>query len=247
MSLALPLRTDSIAHQAAWLSGKSPVETLRWAAAEFGDGVAFATGFGAEGCVLVDIIGRHQIPIRMFALDTGVLFPETYELWRRLEAKYGVKIHAVHPKQSLHAQAEAHGERLWERDPDACCALRKVAPLREALSSLDAGITSIRRDQTPVRAHSEVVEHDHKFGLVKVNPLVTWTSADVWAHLKENDVPVNPLHEQGYPSIGCLPCTSPVQPGEDPRSGRWRGRVKTECGVHARPVTPTFLLQTKGA
>jgi phosphoadenylyl-sulfate reductase (thioredoxin) len=170
----------------------------------------------------------------MIALDTGVLFPETYELWRKLEAKYGVAIEAVQPDLTLDQQAARLGARLWESDPDQCCAVRKVAPLRQALRGKDAWITSIRRDQTTDRATSRMVERDAKFGLVKVNPLVTWSAEDVKTYLRAHDVPTNPLHEQGYPSIGCMPCTSPVVPGEDPRSGRWRGRGKTECGLHNR-------------
>lgn len=248
MSVAAPWTSIDIAHEADRLEGRPPAEVLAWAAARFGARIVFATGFGAEGCVLVDVIGRHRLPIRMIALDTGVLFPETYELWRRLEAKYGVVIHAVHPELTLDQQAARYGARLWESAPDQCCALRKVAPLQEALRGLDAWITSIRRDQTTARATSRVVERDATFGLVKVNPLVTWSGQDVKAFLKEHGVPSNPLHEQGYPSIGCMPCTSPVAPCQDPRSGRWRGRVKTECGLHARPAVTAFSLnENRGA
>lgn len=248
MPLAAPWTSTDIAREAYRLEGRPPHEILTWAAAQFGTDLVFATGFGAEGCVLVDIIGRHRLPIRMIALDTGVLFPETYELWRKLEATYGVVIHAVHPELTLGQQAARHGAKLWESEPDRCCALRKVAPLQKALRGLDAWITSIRRDQTRARAASRVVEHDATFGLVKVNPLVTWSAQDVKTYLKEHDVPSNPLHEQGYPSIGCMPCTSPVAPGEDPRSGRWRGRAKTECGLHARPAVANFPLnENRGA
>jgi phosphoadenylyl-sulfate reductase (thioredoxin) len=216
------------------LEGRGPEEILSWAAERFAPRLTFATGFGAEGCVLIDMIGRLGLPIDVFTLDTGLLFPETYALWRRLEEKYGITIRAVRPAQSVPEQARTEGDRLWERQPDRCCALRKVEPLRQALAGFDAWITAIRRDQTADRATAGVVEQDDRFGLVKVNPLVTWTSADVSAYVAENDVPVNPLHEQGYPSVGCLPCTSRVLPGEDPRAGRWRGRVKTECGLHSR-------------
>jgi phosphoadenosine phosphosulfate reductase len=234
--------STEIAREADCLEGRPPAEILTWAAARFRSGIVFATGFGAEGCVLVDVIGRHRLPIRMIALDTGVLFPETYELWRALEAKYGVVIQSVHSELTLDQQAARFGARLWDREPDQCCALRKVAPLQHALRGKQAWITSIRRDQTSARAASRVVEHDATFGLVKVNPLVAWTDADVKAYVKEHAVPTNRLHAQGYPSIGCMPCTSPVAPGEDPRSGRWRGRVKTECGLHARPAVTTFPL-----
>jgi phosphoadenylyl-sulfate reductase (thioredoxin) len=206
---------------------QSALETLRWAAAEYPGKLTFATGFGAEGCVIIDLIGRNQLPIDLFTLDTGVLFDETYELWRRLEARYGVTIRAVR------AELDAGAEQLWERDPDRCCEIRKVKPLRAALVGFDAWITAIRRDQTPERATAQIVETDRKFGLAKVNPLVAWTHDDVWAHLYAHDVPFNPLHQQGYPSIGCKPCTSAVVPGENLRAGRWRGSAKQECGLHA--------------
>ena len=213
--------------------GASALDILTWASDAFGNRLTFATGFGAEGCVIIDLVGRAKLPIDLFTLDTGVLFPETYELWRRLETKYGVTIRAVEPAQTIEQQADAFGPALWERDPDRCCDLRKVKPLKQALVGFDAWITAIRRDQTPERATAQIVETDNKFGLVKVNPLVAWTHDEVWAHLYAHDVPYNPLHEKGYPSIGCQPCTSAVVPGENLRAGRWRGSAKKECGLHA--------------
>jgi thioredoxin-dependent adenylylsulfate APS reductase len=218
---------------AAALEGATAEEVLRWASTEI-PRLTFATGFGAEGCVIVDLIGRHRLPIDIFTLDTGVLFPETYELWRKLEARYGITIRGVTPELTLDQQAAAHGARLWEREPDRCCQLRKVTPLARVLSGYAAWITAIRREQTPERATAQVVEADAKFGLVKINPLARWTHDDVWAHLYLHDVPYNPLHERGYPSIGCQPCTSPIVPGENLRAGRWRGTGKQECGLHVK-------------
>jgi len=235
-----------LTRSAAELEGRSPFEILRWAADRFAPRITFGTGFGAEGCVLIDLIGRHHLPIDLFTLDTGLLFRETYDLWRRLESHYGIIIRAVRPRLSVDEQAARHGPRLWERDPDRCCVLRKVLPLSEALSGFDAWISAIRRDQTPDRARSQVVERDARTGLIKVNPLATWTQQAVWAYVRAHDVPYNPLHDQGYASIGCWPCTSPVLPGEDPRAGRWRGRAKTECGLHARPVSPSNEHAPKG-
>jgi phosphoadenosine phosphosulfate reductase len=205
------------------LEGESPTRILTWASQHLPE-LTFATGFGAEGCVLIDLIARAKLPIDLFTLDTGVLFPETYELWRRLEERYGITIRAVRP--------EAVEPGHWLRDSDSCCEQRKVRPLRAELARFDAWITAIRRDQTAERASAKVVEHDRKFGLVKVNPLVGWTHDDVWGHLYANDVPYNPLHERGYPSIGCQPCTSAIVPGENLRAGRWRGAAKKECGLH---------------
>lgn len=220
---------------AAALEGQPALAILTWAA-RFAPRITFATGFGAEGCVVIDLIARHQLPIDLFTLDTGVLFPETYALWRQLEARYGVTIRAVRPAQSIDEQAASHGPALWTRAPDRCCELRKLGPLRAELARYDAWITAIRRDQTADRANAKIVEADRKFGLIKINPLAAWTHKDVWRHIVTHEVPYNPLHDQGYPSIGCAPCTSPVGDGEDPRAGRWRGTGKTECGLHVLPV-----------
>jgi phosphoadenylyl-sulfate reductase (thioredoxin) len=217
--------------------GTSAIELLRAASRRFGPTLTFATGFGAEGCVIIDLIARANLAVDIFTLDTGVLFPETYALWRQLETTYGITIRAVRSDLTLEEQAAAHGDALWARDPDRCCDLRKVRPLRTALAGYQAWITAIRRDQTAERASARLVEHDPKFGLLKVNPLAAWTHDDVWAHIYANDVPTNPLHAQGYPSIGCIHCTTAVRPGEDARAGRWRNSHKTECGLHAPLVT----------
>jgi phosphoadenosine phosphosulfate reductase len=212
---------------------REPAETvLRWALREFGPDVALATGFGAEGCVLIRMLSEIDRSARMFYLDTDLLFPETYELIRELETRYGVHFEQRTSRLSLAAQAARYGERLWEREPDVCCRLRKVEPLREMLSGLRAWITAIRREQTAARAGARVVERDRKFELVKINPLAGWTKGDVWRYIKEHDVPYNPLYDSGYRSIGCQPCTTPVQIGEKDRAGRWRGVAKTECGLH---------------
>jgi phosphoadenosine phosphosulfate reductase len=215
---------------AAALEGKPPEEILAAIAPRFPGWIALANSFGPEDCVLVDVIARARLPVDVFTLDTGFLFAETYALWTRLEERYGIRIRAA--RADLPA-VEPGLAPPWERDPDACCAARKVAPLRAALAELGAWVTGIRRDQTPDRAHARVIEWDARFGLFKVNPLAAWKSEDVWAYVRRFDVPTNPLHAQGYLSIGCAPCTTPVRPGEDPRSGRWRGREKTECGLHA--------------
>ncbi|HET7503888.1 MAG TPA: phosphoadenylyl-sulfate reductase [Kofleriaceae bacterium] len=224
--------TIDVATAARDLEGQSPAAILRWASQHIGPKLTFATGFGAEGCVMIDLIAREGLPIDLFTLDTGLLFPETYDLWHKLEARYGVTIRGVRPNHTVAQQADEHGPNLWERDPDRCCELRKVVPLRNALSGFDAWITAIRRDQTAERAHAQIVERDRKFGLLKINPLVAWSHDDVWGHLYAHDVPYNALHERGYPSIGCHPCTAAVLPGEDARAGRWRGRSKKECGLH---------------
>jgi phosphoadenosine phosphosulfate reductase len=209
-----------------------PEAVLRWAVEEFGPDVALATGFGAEGCVLVSMLSAISPGTRIFYLDTDLLFPETYALRDQLEARYGVRFERRATRLSLGGQSAEYGERLWERQPDLCCRLRKVEPLREMLSGLRAWVTAIRRDQSPARANIRIVERDEKFGLIKINPLAIWDSREVWDYIAKYDVPYNPLHDHGYTSIGCAPCTTPVRIGEDTRAGRWRGTGKTECGLH---------------
>lgn len=218
--------TDAVPPAACSLEGEPALAILQWATAHLGPRITFATGFGAEGCVIIDLIARNQLPIDIFTLDTGVLFPETLVLWKRLEAHYGITIRRVVPDEVV--------DRLWASDPDRCCDLRKVKPLARELGGFNAWITAIRRDQTPERATAQIVETDSRFGLLKVNPLLAWTHDDVWGHVYANDVPTNPLHERGYPSIGCQPCTSPIVPGENLRAGRWRGADKRECGLHLK-------------
>ena len=217
------------------LETTGPEAALRWAVAEFGQQVALATGFGPEGCVLVSMLSAINPGTRIFYLDTDLLFPETYALRDQLEARYGVRFERRATTLSLSDQAAKYGERLWEREPNLCCRLRKVEPLRQMLDGLGAWVTAIRRDQSETRAGARVVERDAKFGLIKINPLVAWSVRDVWSYIVTNDVPYNPLHDRGYPSIGCVPCTSPVQIGEPARAGRWCGTSKTECGIHEKP------------
>lgn len=209
-----------------------PQHTLSWAFETFGERVAISSAFGAEGMVLIDMASRVRKNFRLFTIDTEFLFPETYGLMDRIEEKYGIAIERVYSVLSPEEQEREHGEALWTRDPDYCCNLRKVEPLRRKLGELGAWITSIRRDQTTARSGAQRVEWDSKFGLVKVNPIVDWSTKQVWRYIHDHDVPYNELHDQNYPSIGCTHCTRAVRPGEDPRAGRWPGFAKTECGLH---------------
>ncbi|HEU4387150.1 MAG TPA: phosphoadenylyl-sulfate reductase [Blastocatellia bacterium] len=230
---------DSAAYR---LEGASPEEVLEWAFGEYADrNIAIATGFGAEGMALIDIAVRVEPNLNVFFVDTDFLFPETYALRERIEQRYGIQIRAYRTALSPDHQAAVYGPALWERDPDLCCQLRKLEPLKEALRGLDAWVTAIRRDQTPDRANARVVEWDARWELVKVNPLAAWTRQDVWNYVVKNDVPYNPLHDQGYPSIGCTHCTRAVGRDEEERAGRWSGRAKTECGLHGG-VQPLVLL-----
>lgn len=209
-----------------------PERVLRWAFETFGNTVAISSAFGAEGMVLIDIAARVRPDFRLFTLDTEFLFPETYNLMDEVERRYGVTIERVYPLLSPEEQERVHGPALWQVKPDQCCNMRKVEPLRAKLSELQAWISSIRRDQTAARAGAGKIEWDHKFGLVKINPLADWSSKQIWQYIRAHDTPYNALHDRSYPSIGCTHCTRAVRPGEDPRAGRWSGSAKTECGLH---------------
>ncbi len=193
----------------------------------FHPSIALACSFQQEEAVLLEMVFAARPDARVFALDTDVLFPETYDTWRAVEERYGMKIE-VFRGPSLADQAAVHGDRLWETDPNACCGIRKVEPLGRALGALDAWITGLRRDQAPTRANTQKVEYDDNRGIWKISPLADWTLDDVWAYIRERDLPVNPLHAAGYSSIGCTHCT---KPGAG-REGRWASSEKTECGLH---------------
>ena len=213
--------------------GETDVETLSAeevleAALERLPAVALACSFQKEESVLIDMLLERRPDARIFTLDTHVLFPESYTLWRELEQRYGIRLE-VYEGPSLGRQAAIHGEALWERNPDLCCSIRKIAPLAEALSGLDGWITGVRRDQAPSRAGTPKLGWDDRHELWKASPLADWTDDDVWAYVRERDLPVNPLHDRGYASIGCTHCTAPGAG----RDGRWVGTGKTECGLHA--------------
>ena len=214
----------------------SPQEILRWALEEFPLTLTMATAFGAEGCALIDMLVKLADETNFFPdifnLDTGYQFPQTLALRERIQNKYHIHIRMVSAKETVAELEKRNGGPMYKTDPDQCCYLRKVVPLREAVAEFDAFITAIRRDQTPERASAPIVGIDPKLNIVKVNPLANWTKKQVWDYIEANDVPTNPLHEQGFPSIGCWPCTKAVKAGEDDRAGRWAGRDKRECGLH---------------
>jgi phosphoadenosine phosphosulfate reductase len=211
----------------------APQEILAWAARIFRGRLALACSFGGpSGLVLLDMAMQIDASIPVYYLDTGLLFPETYEHVRLMAQRYGIKPVAVRPAQTLEEQAETHGAALWERDPDRCCSLRKVQPQRAFLKGFEAWISGVRRDQSSARGAMDIVGWDRKFDLVKINPLANWTEEMVWTYIHAHEIPYNPLHDRGYPSIGCVTCTVRVNPGDDPRAGRWPGFAKTECGLH---------------
>ena len=220
-----------VSQKAAELENASPEDILLYSVETFPN-MTFACSFGAEDVVLVDMLQKISPKTDIFYLDTDFHFKETYETRDRLEQRYGMKFVQVKPALTPEEQAARHGEELWKSDPNACCNIRKVAPLTQILSKYDAWITGIRRDQAPTRANAKKVEYDTKFGLIKFNPIASWTSEQVWEYIRANDVIYNPLHDNYFPSIGCEYCTRQVMPGEDPRAGRWAGSDKTECGLH---------------
>lgn len=222
------------------LEGQPPQKIMREAVRHFGDRLVLACSFGAEDVVLADMLFRINPQGTLFYLDTDFLFSETLGVRDRLIERYHLQadqIIRVKPALTPEEQAAQYGEALWLRDPDQCCKLRKIDSLTKILQQYQAWITGIRRDQSPTRANAKIVEWDTTFGLVKWNPLAAWSWDQVWAYIREHDVPYNELHDQHFPSIGCTHCTAPVLPGENPRSGRWKQFTKTECGLH--PVKQT--------
>lgn len=207
-------------------------DLLEWALATFGRKVAQVTSFGPTGMVILDRLAKLAPGIRIITLDTNFLFDETYALMEQVQQRYSIELDIRRSPLTPEAQATAYGPALWESAPDHCCHLRKVVPLGEVMGELDAWITGLRRDQSPTRTQMPLVTWDHKYDLVKLNPLAGWTRGQIWSYILEHNVPYNPLHDQGFASIGCTYCTHPTTNTADERSGRWKGRTKTECGIH---------------
>lgn len=226
--------------QLAWLADQSrrletatPAEIIAWAVEHYHPSLGMATAFGPEGCVIIHYLAQIQPDAWVFNLDTGYQFKETLELRDRIAKRYRVEVELLRPKQTVEVYEALHGGPLYRSNPDQCCADRKLSVLREASQRLNAWMSGIRRDQSSDRAQAPIVGWDKKFGLVKVSPLANWTKKEVWKLITEEDIPYNPLHDQGYTSIGCWPCTRAVMFGEDERAGRWSGTAKTECGLHS--------------
>ena len=210
--------------------GAPPESVIQWALDTFGDKFCITASMG--DAVLIDIASRVAPDVNVIFLDTGYHFAETLETRDRVAKRYPVQLHTILPRQTVAEQDATFGARLHDRDPDACCSLRKVEPLARTLAGYEAWASGIRRDESASRRNAGVVEWDQKRDMVKVNPLASWTQAQVDEYILANDVEVNPLVYDGFPSIGCAPCTRRVLEGEDPRSGRWAGIRKIECGLH---------------
>jgi len=215
----------------AELEGASPQDILSWALAEFHPKLCIASSMG--DAVLIDMASKIVPDVPVVFLDTGYHFAETIGTRDAVATVYPqVQLLTITPVHTVSEQDAEHGARLHERNPDLCCAMRKVEPLARALSPYVAWASGIRRDEAETRAEIKVVDWDAKRSMVKVNPLAAWTHDDVERYIADNNVLVNPLMYDGYPSIGCAPCTRRVAEGEDPRAGRWAGTGKTECGLH---------------
>jgi|ERR1043166_1659499 phosphoadenosine phosphosulfate reductase len=218
-------------------SSQSTAQILRWAWERFGVRAAIGTSFQGAGLVMMHLAKLNHFSFPVFTLDTGLLFPETLELKQKLEAFYGFPIESLKPDLTVEQQEEAEGPELWNRNPDLCCTIRKVLPLQNKLADIDCWITGLRREQSDTRSGIGIVEvyiADEHTGreIVKLNPMANWAREQVWKYIEGHKIPYNPLHDRGYRSIGCWPCTKATANGDSERAGRWTGFNKVECGIH---------------
>jgi phosphoadenosine phosphosulfate reductase len=217
------------------LERASAEELIRWADAEFGDRLCLTCSWQKQSSVLVHMVAELGLDLDVIELDTHLFFRETYETRERLIARYAIRL--VTPEiLTIGEQHRREGPNLWQRDPDRCCHIRKVEPLIRALEPYDAWISGLRRDQSPSRAGLAKAERSERYGVWKLAPLAEWSERDIWRYIWTNDIPYNPLHDVGYRSIGCIPCTRPTRPDEEERAGRWAGSDKLECGIHVEAV-----------
>ncbi len=225
-----------IEKQAEEFENAGPREILSWASETYADKLAIVTSFQSTGIVTLHMLGSIAPRTPVLTLDTGLLFPETQELIDRLEERFDLDLRRIKPRQTPKQQARDYGDRLWERNPDRCCHIRKTIPLRDALVGFEAWVTGLRRDQSAGRAATPILSRDRQSGLIKIAPFANWSETRVWRYIREHDLPYNPLHDMGYPSIGCWTCTKAVSGDEDLRGGRWSNSSKTECGIHVAPL-----------
>jgi phosphoadenosine phosphosulfate reductase len=231
--IATPELLAELQQQSAELETASPQEILRWASRRFAPRFTMATAFGPEGLVILHMLAEVAPDTPVFNLETGYQFKETLDLRDEVARRYGIEVELKRPDTTVEEFERQNGGPLYRTHPDQCCLMRKVRVLEKAVLGQHAWASAIRRDQSPDRAQAPIVGWDKKFGLVKVSPLANWTKQQVWEFITEHHVPYNPLHDEGYTSIGCWPCTRAVMAGEDERAGRWSGFAKTECGLHS--------------
>ncbi len=210
----------------------APQDILHWAAEAFGADLAIVTSFQPTGIITLHMLQDIAPQTPVITLDTGVLFQETYKLIDELETRFNLNLHRVKPHLNLEQQSMQYGDKLWQREPDQCCHIRKTRPLQTALSGYGAWVTGLRRDQSPTRANTPIISWDERNGLVKLCPFANWTEDMIWTYIYAHELPYNELHDRGYPSIGCQFCTHAPTNNTDLRSGRWVNQQKTECGIH---------------
>ncbi len=237
MVSALSFTSSEVAALAQEFESASATEILKWTYEQFGSSAAIGTSFQGAGLVTIHHAVAAGLPLPVFTIDTGVLFPETLELKSRLEDYFGLVIEALVPERTMEQQAQDIAPELWLSNPDLCCTLRKVEPLQKKLNQLDAWIAGLRREQSAGRADVQILElyefdRLREKNILKVNPLARWSRDQVWAYIRQHGIPYNPLMDRGFRSIGCYPCTSVVISGQDERAGRWTGFDKNECGIH---------------
>jgi phosphoadenosine phosphosulfate reductase len=213
------------------LEALDAARVIEWAIESFHPRLYFACSFQKTTSVVIDIAQRIEPSTRFFYLDTDLLFDQTYATRDALAGRYGIEFDRFH-NISVEEQERLYGARLWERQPDACCGIRKVEPMRDALAGIECWVSGVRRVDSRTRAGAAKFGWDKRFGLWKLNPLADWTDEEVWSYISEHDVPYNPLHDAGYPSIGCTHCTRPPGNGAGRRDGRWANAEKTECGLN---------------
>jgi len=219
------------------IEGLSAEELVRWSHAEFGDALCLSCSWQKQSSVLVHMVAELGLDVDIVELDTHLFFRETYDTRERLIARYGLTL--TRPEVMTVAEQHAReGPNLWENDPDRCCHIRKVEPLIETLRPYGAWISGIRREQSPSRAGTPKVVWSERYEVYKIHPLADWSDKLVWRYIVDNDIPYNPLHDAGYRSIGCIPCTRPTAPDEEERAGRWAGSDKLECGIHLDNCDP---------
>ena len=229
---ATPELLEFLAVESKKLETATPLEIIRWGVDHYFPKLTMATAFGPEGCVIIHMIAQIEPRVHVFNLDTGYQFKETLALRDKIAQRYGIVVEYKRADTTVAEYEAQHGGPLYKTNPDQCCADRKVKVLKEAAQGWHAWMSGIRRDQSPDRAKAPIIGWDKKFNLVKISPLANWTKKDIWKLITDENIPYNPLHDQGYPSIGCWPCTRAVLFGEDERAGRWSGFKKTECGLH---------------
>jgi phosphoadenosine phosphosulfate reductase len=235
MTVAALPEPSRLSRPADALEALSAEDLLRWASEEFRERLCLTCSWQKQSSVLIHMVASLGLELSVVELDTHLFFRETYETRERLVERYGIEL--IRPRiPTIAEQHQAEGPNLWETDPDRCCHVRKVEPLLEALAPFSAWISGIRREQSPSRAGIAKIQWSDRYGLWKLHPLADWDERRVWSYIVANDIPYNPLHDIGYRSIGCIPCTRPTRADEEERAGRWAGSDKLECGLHLESV-----------